>query len=129
MYVVLKNDIDINNISIFYNYSYNFYKIYYDLNYIKILGIPFEIKYDHWKYENNLYFIYIKDKKSLEQLQNIEILLKSKITCFNILRKLKHEYYIICKYNNGTIENNKVTILMNKIKYLNNNYVPIINII
>ena len=87
MYVVLKNDIDINNISIFYNYSYNFYKIYYDLNYIKILGIPFEIKYDHWKYENNLYFIYIKDKKSLEQLQNIEILLKSKITCFNICFK------------------------------------------
>ena len=129
MYVVLKNDINTKNISIYYNYTYNFYKIYYDLDYIKLLGISFQIKYNHWKYENNLYFIYIQDKKTLEQLQNIETLLKSKIACFNILRKIKDEYYIICKYNKGTIDNNKITIIINKIKYLNNNYVPIINII
>ena len=129
MYVVLKNDINTKNISIYYNYTYNFYKIYYDLYYIKLLGISFQIKYNHWKYENNLYFIYIQDKKTLEQLQNIETLLKSKIACFNILRKIKDEYYIICKYNKGTIDNNKITIIINKIKYLNNNYVPIINII
>ena len=71
MYAILKN-VDISNITIYYNNNYNFYKIYYDLDYIKILGIPFTIVYDHWKYENNLYFVYIKDPKSLELLQNID---------------------------------------------------------
>ena len=130
MYALLKNDIDIQKISIYYYQSYNFYKIYYNLDYIKILGIPFNIKIYHYLYKDDLYFIYINDKNILNTLHNIENKFKSSITCFNLLRYLNGKTYIICKNRNHIpIDKNNIDIIINKIKYINNCYVPIINII
>ena len=35
MYALLKNDIDVQKISIYYYQTYNFYKIFYNLDYIQ----------------------------------------------------------------------------------------------
>lgn len=130
MHALLKNDIDVQKISIYYYQSYNFYKIYYNLDYIKLLGIPFNIKINHYSYKDDLYFIYINDKNILNILHNIEKKFQSSITCFNLLRYLNGKTYIICKNRNHIrIDKNNIDIIINKIKYINNCYVPIINII
>ena len=38
MYALLKKDVNTKNISIYFNQNYNFYKIFYNLEYIKLLG-------------------------------------------------------------------------------------------
>ncbi len=130
MHALLKNDIDVQKISIYYYQSYNFYKIYYNLDYIKLLGIPFNININHYSYKDDLYFIYINDKNILNTLHNIEKKFQSSITCFNLLRYLNGKRYIICKnINHIPIDKNNIDIIINKIKYINNCYVPIINII
>ena len=130
MHALLKNDIDVQKISIYYYQSYNFYKIYYNLDYIKLLGIPFNIKINHYSYKDDLYFIYINDKNILNTLHNIEKKFQSSITCFYLLRYLNGKTYIICKNRNHIqIDKNNIDIIINKIKYINNCYVPIINII
>ena len=130
MHALLKNDIDVQKILIYYYQSYNFYKIYYNLDYIKLLGIPFNIKINHYSYKDDLYFIYINDKNILNILHNIEKKFQSSITCFNLLRYLNGKTYIICKNRNHIrIDKNNIDIIINKIKYINNCYVPIINII
>ena len=130
MHALLKNDIDVQKISIYYYQSYNFYKIYYNLDYIKLLGIPFNIKINHYSYKDDLYFIYINDKNILNTLHNIEKKFQSSITCFNLLRYLNGKTYIICKNRNHIrIDKNNIDIIINKIKYINNCYVPIKNII
>ena len=130
MHALLKNDIDVQKISTYYYQNYNFYKIYYNLDYIKLLGIPFNIKINHYSYKDDLYFIYINDKNILKTLHNIEKKFQSSITCFNLLRYLNGKTYIICKNRNHiSINKNNIDIIINKIKYINNCYVPIINII
>jgi len=130
MHALLKNDIDVQKISIYYYQSYNFYKIYYNLDYIKLLGIPFNIKFNQYSYKDDLYFIYINDKNILNALHNIEKKFQSSISCFNLLRYLNGKTYIICKnINHKSINKNNIDIIINKIKYINNCYVPIINII
>ena len=130
MHALLKNDIDVQKISTYYYQNYNFYKIFYNLDYIKLLGIPFNIKFNHYSYKDDLFFIYINDVNILNTLYNIEKKFKSSITCFNLLRYLNGKKYIICKnINHIPIHKNNINIIINKIKKINNCYVPIINII
>ena len=130
MYALLKNNIDINNIIYYYNIQYNFYKIYYDLKYIKLLGITLNIKIDYYNINNNLFYLYIKDKYSLNKLYDLEKYFKNKITNFYFIHENnKKENYIICKNNQNIINFTDINIIIKKIIYKYNLYVPIINII
>ena len=56
MHVLLKKDVDIKKISIYFNQNYNFYKIYYNLEYIKLLGLVLS---KIIKLNNLLLFLYL----------------------------------------------------------------------
>ena len=129
MHVLLKNDVDIKKISIYFNQNYNFYKIYYNLEYIKLLGIPINIKIHHSSHKDDLFFIYINNLDTLNSLYAIENLFQSSISCFNLIRYLNGNKYIICRNANHIQIKDNINILINKIKYINGCYVPIINII
>ena len=131
MYLLIKNNIDYDNISIFNNKKYKFYKIYYNLEYIKLLGITFNIKINNFILKYNLLYIYITDDITLKILKDIEDYLKLRIPKFILIRYINNEKYIICKniYNKYLINNININIDIKKIKYINGNYVPIINII
>ena len=53
MHVILK-EYNLSNIVKYYNYSYDFYKIFYKLEYIKLLGLTLHIKIKRYtkKYSN-----------------------------------------------------------------------------
>ena len=129
MYALLKHIVDIKKISYYYNQNYNFYKIYYNLEYIKLLGIPINIKIHHTSYKDDLSFIYINNLDTLNSLYAIENLFQSSISCFNLIRYLNGNKYIICRNTNHIQIKDNINILINKIKYINGCYVPIINII
>ena len=129
MYLLIKNSINLDNIFVFNNKKYNFYKIFYNLEYIKLIGITINIKIDHFISNNNLYYIYINDKYTLKLLKDIEDNLKTKIPIFTLIRYINNEKYIICKNIHNKIINENIYIYLNKIKYINGYYVPIINII
>ena len=129
MHVLLKNDVDIKKISIYFNQNYNFYKIYYNLEYIKLLGVPINIKIHHSSHKDDLSFIYINNLDTLNSLYAIENLFQSSISCFNLIRYLNGNKYIICRNANHIQIKDNINILINKIKYINGCYVPIINII
>ena len=129
MHVLLKKDVDIKKISIYFNQNYNFYKIYYNLEYIKLLGIPINIKIHHSSHKDDLSFIYINSLDTLNSLYAIENLFQSSISCFNLIRYLNGSKYIICRNANHIQIKDNINILINKIKYINGCYVPIINII
>ena len=62
-------------------------------------------------------------------MQRIDLYFKNK--CNPCLKKYNHKFYIICN-NYKKIEldkNNNLYINISKIKYIYNNFVPIINII
>ena len=129
MHVLLKKDVDIKKITIYFNQNYNFYKIYYNLEYIKLLGIPINIKIHHSSHKDDLSFIYINSLDTLNSLYAIENLFQSSISCFNLIRYLNGNKYIICRNTNHIQIKDNINILINKIKYINGCYVPIINII
>ena len=131
MYLVLKNNkLNTKNIVISYKKKYNNYIVNYKEKYLKINGIALNIDYNKYTIINNLYYIFINNKETLDLLHNIEHQIQKYIIFFYILRKNKNETYIICNnYKNININNNNININIKNIKYLNNNYVPIINII
>ena len=134
MYALLKKEVNTKNISIYFNQNYNFYKIFYNLEYIKLLGISINIIYNHISYKEDLCFIYINNTNILKTLYNIEKFFQKNILCFNLIRYLNKEKYIICRFNkninkNINIKDNNIDIIINNIKYINGCYVPIINII
>ena len=127
--LLLNNKIDFDKIKLQYNDRYNFYNIQYDLSYIIIKGIPLHIKYNHKITNNTVVYVYISDPIYLNLLRRIDIYFKGK--CRPCLKKYNQQYYIICN-NYKRIEldnNNNLYINIFKIKYIYNNYVPIINII
>ena len=131
MKIILKNNnIKYDNINLKYNSKYNFYNIQYILPYILLNGIPLDISYDYLYVKNKLIYVYIKDTEYIELFKNIDIQLNS--ICNSCLKIYNNSYYIICNnYNNIKLSNNKnrINISINKIKYIYNNYIPIINII
>ena len=133
MYALLKKDVNTKNISIYFNQNYNFYKIFYNLEYIKLLGISINITYNHILYKEDLCFIYINDINVLKTLYNIEKFFQKNILCFNLIRYLNKEKYIICRFNkninDNNIKDNNIDIIISSIKYINGCYVPLINII
>tara|TARA_B110000285_G_scaffold197264_1_gene228798 strand:+ start:273 stop:689 length:417 start_codon:yes stop_codon:yes gene_type:complete len=138
MNIIIKK-IDENNIKI-QNMVYikKEYKIYYEYNNIKILGLPIKIKYNYIHKYNKLYYIYflIKDNQNLFIINNY---LKKKIPKLQFIRNSIKNNYIICNnYNNlhinnvnniNNINDNNLYITINKIKNIKNNNIPIINIL
>ena len=127
--LLLNNKIDFDKIILEYNKRYNFYNIQYDLSYILIKGIPLHIKYHHKIINNTVIYVYISDPLYLNLLRQIDSHFKYKWR--PCLKKYNRQDYIICN-NYKRIEldnNNNLYINIFKIKYIYNNYVPIINII
>ena len=138
MNIIIKN-IDKDNIVI--NKKDNIYKLYYNYNlYYKIIGIPLKINYKYITIRNNLYYIFIneKDNKNLLLLNKY---LSKYINNFLFIRNNITNKFIICnnynKTNTNIIKNdintlksnNIIYININKIKYIKNNNIPIINIL
>ena len=138
MNAIIKN-IDKDNIVI--NKKDNIYKLYYNLNlYYKIIGIPLKINYKYITVHNNLYYIFINEKDNLNLLLLNNYLLKH-IDNFLFIRNNITNKFIICNnYNKNNVEiikndinklktNNTIYVNINKIKYIKNNNIPIINIL
>lgn len=126
---------NVSNIQLIYNKKYNFYKIIYDASYIKLIGLSMKINYKELYIYNYKYYIYIKEKNTLNQLINIENYIKNTIPNFTLLHGDHNNKYIICKKymdkNVKYISTNILNIIIYKIKYLNSDksYIPIINIV
>ena len=128
MHLLIKdNNIDLNNIKYIYNPKFNFYKLYYELGYIKLLGIPMTIKFNNIIQQNNMSYVYFSDMNIINILRSINKLLIG-IPCLNIVRFNK-KHYIICKNFDKNKITNPLTINIQKLKYKDGNYVPIIYII
>ena len=128
MHLLIKNNnIDISKIKYIYNSKFNFYKLYYDLSYIKLLGIPMTIKYDNIIQYNNMNYVYFSDINIINTLKPINKLLVD-IPCLNIVRYNK-KHYLICKNFDKNKVTNPLTISIQKLKYKDGHYVPIIYII
>ena len=138
MNIIIKN-IDKDNIVI--NKKDNIYKLYYNLNlYYKIIGIPLKINYKYITIRNNLYYIFINEKDNLNLLLLNNYLLKH-INNFLFIRNNITNKFIICNnYNKNNVDiikndinklktNNTIYVNINKIKYIKNNNIPIINIL
>lgn len=129
MYMLI-NNLNKSMIDIRYNSYNNIYKIYYETEYIKLIGITININIDHYKKYNNLYYLFIEDIETLEILKNIENVFQKNISCNLFRNKSKHEKYIICNSETDMNDiNDNINIHISKLKYIYNNYVPIINII
>lgn len=132
MYLINKNDkLIIDNIYIKYNKTYNIYNLYYFTNYIKCNGISFNIKFNNYIKTGYLYRIVITDDKILKLLYDIQIHIQKYVNLFQIIRNEKSIKYIICNniYNKDLRNLENISINIKNIKFINYNYVPIINII
>ena len=128
MHLLIKNNkIDLSNIQYIFNTKFNFYKLYYNLGYIKLLGIPITIKYDTIIQQNNMNYVYLSDINIIHKLKSINQLLID-IPCLNIVRFNK-KHFIICKNFDNNEITNPLTINIQKLKYKDGHYVPIIYII
>jgi len=128
MHLLIKNNnIDLSNIKYIYNPKFNFYKLYYDLGYIKLLGVPMTIKYDNIIQYNNMNYVYLSDMNIINTLRSINKLLVD-IPCLNIVRYNK-KHYLICKNFDKNKVTNPLTINIQKLKFKDGNYVPILYII
>jgi len=126
---MLINNLNKSNIDIRYNSYDNIYKIYYEIKYIKLIGITINIKIDHYKKYHNLYYLFIDDIETLKILNNIQSVFQKNISCNLFKNKNKHQKYIICNSEKEIDDNDNINIHISKLKYIYNNYVPIINII
>jgi hypothetical protein len=132
MYLINKNDkIVIDKIYIKYNIKYNIYNLYYSTPYIKCNGISLNLKFKNYIKNNNLYHIIIEDDKTLKSLHNIQTYIQKYVNLFYLLRNTKNIKYIICNniYNKDLRNKENINIYIKNIKFINYNYVPIINII
>ena len=132
MYLINKNDkLIIEKIYIKYNQTYNIYNLYYSTNYIKCNGISLNIKFNNYIKFGYLYHIIIDDNNILKLLYNIQIHIQKYVNLFQIIRNEKNMKYIICNniYNKDLKNLENINIYIKNIKFINYNYVPIINII
>jgi hypothetical protein len=118
----------------------NIYKLYYNHSlYYKILGIPIKIKYKYITVHNNLYYIFF-DENENNNLVRLNNYMSNIINNFLFIRNNITTKFIICNnYNKQKIKyaennmnnqnNNFIYININKIKYIKNNNIPIINIL
>ena len=128
MYLILKSNFDVNNISLINKNPFN-YNIIYNLNYVIILGISITIPVFKVKKYNNLFFLYINNLDIIKKLLEIEEYINSIINNFILLRGNNKEYFIIIKNYKGDYNICNVNISINKIILQGNKYIPIINII
>ena len=132
MYLINKNDkLIIDKIYIYYNKIYKIYNINYNLLYIKCNGICFNIKFKNYVKIGYLYRIIIDDDNILKLLYDIQIHIQKFINLFQIIRYEKNIKYIVCNniYNKDLRNLENIDIYIKNIKFINYNYVPIINII
>lgn len=132
MYLINKNDkLIIDKIYIKYNHTYNIYNLCYFTNYIKCNGISLNIKFNNYIKTGYLYHIIITDDKILKLLYDIQIHIQKHVNLFQIIRNEKSIKYIICNniYNRDLRNLENISIYIKNIKFINYNYVPIINII
>jgi len=132
MYLIYKNDkLIIDNIYIKYNHTYNIYNLCYFTNYIKCNGISLNIKFNNYIKTGYLYHIIINDNNILKLLYDIQTHIQKYINLFQIVRNEKTIKYIICNniYNKDLRNLENINIYIKNIKFINYNYVPIINII
>ena len=61
--MLIKN-LNTSNIFIKYSKLYNYYKLYYYCEYIKLNGIIINIKINNYKRYNNLYYVYLSSLKN-----------------------------------------------------------------
>mgnify|MGYP006138618987 FL=1 len=127
MNMLIKN-LNTSNIFIKYSKLYNYYKLYYNCEYIKLNGIIINIKINNYKRYNNLYYVYLNDPESIKNIYNIECLIMKNIPT-NILRTENNKKYIICNSLYDINDKKEININISKLKYINNILVPIINII
>lgn len=132
MHLINKNDkLIIDKIYIKYNRNYNIYNLYYSTNYIKCNGISLNIKFNNYIKTGYLYHIVVDDDKILKLLYDIQIHIQKYVNLFQIIRNEKNIKYIICNniYNKDLRNLENIDIYIKNIKFINYNYVPIINII
>lgn len=132
MYLINKNDkLIIDKIYIKYNIKYNIYNLYYSTPYIKSNGISLNIKFKNYIKNNNLYHIVIEDDKTFKILYDIQTYIQKYVNSFHLVRDTKNIKYIICNniYNKDLRNKENINIYIKNIKFINYNYVPIINII
>lgn len=132
MYLINKNDkLVIDKIYTKYNQTYNIYHLYYFTNYIKCNGISLNIKFNNYIKTGYLYRIIINDDTILKLLYDIQIHIQKYVNLFQIIRNEKNIKYIICNniYNKDLRNLENINIYIKNIKFINYNYVPIINII
>ena len=132
MYLINKNDkLIVDKIYIKYNRVYNIYNLYYSTNYIKCNGISLNIKFNNYFKTGYLYRIIVTDDKILKILYDIQTHIQKYINLFQIIRNEKNIKYIICNniYNKDLRKLKNINIYIKNIKFINYNYVPIINII
>lgn len=132
MYLINKNDkLIIEKIYIKYNQVYNIYNLYYSTNYIKCNGISLNIKFKNYIKFGYLYHIIIDDNNILKLLYDIQTFIQKYVNLFQIVRNEKNIKYIICNniYNKDLRNLENIDIYIKNIKFINYNYVPIINII
>ena len=132
MYLINKNDeLIIDKIYTKYNRNYNIYNLCYSTNYIKCNGISLNIKFKNYIKTGYLYYIVVDDDKILKLLYNIQTHIQKYVNLFQIIRNEKNIKYIICNniYNKDLRNLENINIYIKNIKFINYNYVPIINII
>jgi len=132
MYLINKNDkLNIVKLYIRYNKYYNFYNLCYSTKYIKCNSISLNIKFKNYIKNGYLYHLVIEDYDTLKLLYEIESHIQKYINLFNIIRNEKKIKYIICNniYNKDLRNMENINIVIKNIKFINYNYVPIINII
>ena len=132
MYLINKNDkLIIEKIYIKYNRVYNIYNLCYTTNYIKCNGISLNIKFNNYIKTGYLYRIIVTDDKILKLLYDIQTHIQKYVNLFQIIRNEKSIKYIICNniYNKDLRNLENINIYIKNIKFINYNYVPIINII
>ena len=126
--IINDNNINLNYIKL-YKKKY-IYKIFYDTNYFKLIGIPIRLKNFSIIIKNNIYYLYLYNKENVVLLSKIEKYINDTINCKIFNYNYNNLLYIICKnYNKKKINNYYIDINISKKKYINNIYVPIINII
>ena len=132
MFLIIKNIIT-DNIELQYNNKYNFYKLIYNSNYVKLIGISLKINiYKTEEIYKNNYKIYINCTNTIKNLLKIEKKFKTYIPNFNLIETDISNNYIVCKnINNIDLLNKNINIIIYKVKYnnFNNSYKPIINIV
>ncbi|MBD23877.1 MAG: hypothetical protein CMG46_02575 [Candidatus Marinimicrobia bacterium] len=129
MYLILdKKSINKNNLKI-YKKTDDLYFINNKFPFVSINGLALDIVICGSYIHNNMQYLYIDDKETIDLLLRIEGYLLSYINNLKLLKKYNNKYYIVLSkvFN---ITTNKVTINIKYIKKKNiNKYIAIITIL